>query len=159
MSNQQTDDQSLRRGFRTLRGALSGDELAEENYFAYSASLRIFGDRLNFDEINQHLSLTPTHTHRNGDRRGPRSPSYKQDMWSYKPAIPEEQALSDHINALWTDIKHAATYLRSLKQVATVDVFLGYRSNVDHAGIEVPHTCLEMFITLEIPFGVSIIVA
>jgi hypothetical protein len=40
-----------------------------------------------------------------------------------------------------------------------VDVFLGYRSNCDHAGVEVPHESLEMFIELRIPFGVSIIIA
>ncbi len=40
-----------------------------------------------------------------------------------------------------------------------VDVFLGYRSNVDYAGVEVPYTCLEMFTELEIPFGLSIVVA
>jgi hypothetical protein len=40
-----------------------------------------------------------------------------------------------------------------------VDVFLTYSSNVDTAGIEVPHTSLEMFTELEVPFGISIIVA
>jgi hypothetical protein len=155
---QQPDNQAAERGFRTLRGALVGDEPDEENYFAYSASLRIFGDQLDFAEIQQHLGLTPTTLYRKGDRRGPRSPGYKQDMWSYKPDVPEERALAEHITALWRDIKHAEEYLRWLKQIAAVDVFLGYRSNVDHAGVEVPHTCLEMFTALEIPFGLSIII-
>jgi len=48
--------------------------------------------------------------------------------------------------------------LLELKKSLTVDVFLGYRSSCDHAGIEVPHTSLEMFTELEIPFGVSIII-
>src|SRR5258706_11662659 len=155
MNKQLPDDQAAERGFRTLRGALNGDEPDEENYFAYCASLRIFGDQLDFDEISQHLGLTPTTYHRKGDRRGPRSPGYKQDKWSYRPAVPEERALAEHITALWTDIKRAKDYLLSLKQRATVDVFLGYRSNVDHAGVKVPYTCLEMFIALEIPFGLS----
>jgi hypothetical protein len=45
-----------------------------------------------------------------------------------------------------------------LKQSATVDVFCGYRSNCDHAGIEVPWQSLEIFREVQIPFGVSIIV-
>ncbi len=49
-------------------------------------------------------------------------------------------------------------YLRSLKNVASVDVFLGYGSNVDTAGVEIPYTSLEMFIELEIPFGLSIVI-
>lgn len=39
-----------------------------------------------------------------------------------------------------------------------MDVFLGYRTNCDTAGIEVPHTSLEMFSELKIPSGISIIV-
>jgi hypothetical protein len=46
-----------------------------------------------------------------------------------------------------------------LKELATVDVFLGYRSNVDHAGVEIAHSSLEMFLRLEIPLGLSIIIA
>jgi hypothetical protein len=38
-------------------------------------------------------------------------------------------------------------------------VFLGYRSDCDTAGVEVPYTSLEIFIELEVPFGLSIIVA
>jgi hypothetical protein len=37
-------------------------------------------------------------------------------------------------------------------------VFLGYRSNCETAGFEVPHTSLEMFTELQIPFGISIVV-
>ena len=45
-----------------------------------------------------------------------------------------------------------------LKKREHVDVFLGYRSNIDHAGVEIPHTCLELFTRLEIPLGLSIII-
>ena len=50
-------------------------------------------------------------------------------------------------------------YLKSLKQRFKVDVFCGYRSNCDHAGFEVSHKCLELFTALEVPFGVSVIIA
>ena len=74
------------------------------------------------------------------------------------PPIAEDRPLEEHINALWEQIRPARDYLVSLKQFATVDVFLGYRSNIDHAGVQVPHTCLEMFMSLEIPLGISIII-
>jgi Domain of unknown function (DUF4279) len=79
-------------------------------------------------------------------------------MWSYSPPIAEKQPLEEHINALWEQIRPSRDYLLSLKKSAVVDVFLGYRSNIDQAGVEVPHTCLEMFTSLEIPFGISIII-
>ena len=49
-------------------------------------------------------------------------------------------------------------YLLRLKERFTVDVFSGYRSNCETAGFEVSYQSLEMFIQLEIPFGVSVIV-
>ena len=144
--------------FRTLKGFLNREERAEETYFAYSATLRIFGDIADLDEISEKLQLQPSKTHRKGEMRGPRSVPYKHDMWSYMPAVPEEEPLHKHIDALWTVLRPHKDYLLELKKTLTVDVFLGYRSNCDMAGLEVPHTSLGMFSQLEIPFGVSIIV-
>jgi hypothetical protein len=50
-------------------------------------------------------------------------------------------------------------YLLKLKENLTVEVFLGYRSNSDTAGVEVPHQSMEMFTALQVPFGLSIIVS
>ncbi len=80
-------------------------------------------------------------------------------QWSYSPDLDESEPLQKHIDCLWSDLKSQKEYLLQLKDKLTVDVFLGYRSNCDHAGIEVPHTSLEMFTELQIPFGVSIIIA
>jgi|SRR5579859_5636645 len=158
MSQQQQDDPSIPEGFRTFRGAFAGQEPDEPPYFAYSATLRIFGDCLDLDDITHQLELTPTNSHPKGDRHSSRSAPYKHDMWAYEPPVPEEQPLEVHIDALWADSKHATAYLRTLKQIATVDVFLGYRSNTDHAGVSIPAASLEMFVELEIPFGLSIII-
>jgi hypothetical protein len=144
--------------FRTLRGFLAGDEPDDEDYFAYSAALRIFGQIADLDEITRNMELSPTRAHRAGERRGERSPPFEQDMWHYQPPVPEEEPLEKHIDALWTAIRDKKLYLLGLKETLSVDVFLGYRSNHDHAGVEVPYTCLEMFTELKIPFGLSIIV-
>jgi hypothetical protein len=147
------------RAYNTLRGFLTGEEPNEDIYFAYKATLRLSGDVENLDEISERLGLEPTHVHRKGDKMGPRSPGFPHDMWAYAAPIPETEPLEKHIDALWTKIESHKQYLLSLKKTLQVDVFLGYRSNCDHAGIEVPHTCLEMFTELQIPFGVSIIIA
>jgi hypothetical protein len=145
--------------FHTLRGFLSGSESEEKIYFAYSATLRIFGDVADLDEITEHLGVLPTGSHRRGDRREPNSPPFKQDMWSYTAPVKENEPLHVHIDALWNTFKERRQYLLQLKQGLTVDVFLGYRGNCDHAGIEVPHQSLEIFRELQVPFGLSIIVA
>jgi|SRR5579872_5968670 len=145
--------------FRTLRGFLAGSEPDEEMRFAYSATFRIFGDISDVDSISKHLGLQPTHLHRKGEKRHDGIHAWPHDMWSYTVPLDESESLEKHINALWLVLKPHKAYLLDLKRTAKVDVFLGYRSNCDHAGIEVPHTCLEMFNELEIPFGVSIIIA
>ena len=144
---------------KTHRGLPTGSKSEEDNYyFAYSATLRIFGDIVNMDEISATLNLKPTHTHRKGEKRGNRAVEYGQDMWSYRPPLGKSEPLHRHIDALWLKLKPHKHYLLELKKSVRVDVFLGYQSNCDTAGIEVPHTSLEMFSELEIPFGVSIIV-
>jgi hypothetical protein len=127
-------------------------------YFAYSASLRIYGEIPDLNEISNRLSLKPTRTHRKGEKRAPRSPLYRQDMWSYEPPVDRSEALAKHVDALWLVLKPHKKYLLKLKESLSVDVFIGYRSNCDTAGIVVPHTSLEMFRQLKIPFGISIIV-
>ncbi|GHV52957.1 hypothetical protein AGMMS49579_10950 [Spirochaetia bacterium] len=94
-----------------------------------------------------------------GEKRTKISKPFENDMWMYKPDIPREEPLENHINILWNTIKNNKGKLLELKEKYTVDVFLGYRSNCDHAGIEIPYTCLAMYNELKIPFGVSIIIS
>ena len=131
---------------------------AEAYRFAYSATLRVFGSIPDFNAISAVLHLEPTHIHRKGERGCLREP-YDTDMWSYDVPIEKSEPLHKHIDALWKQLKPHKQYLLQLKKSLTVDVFLGYRSDCDHAGVEVPHTSLEMFRELEIPFGLSIVVA
>jgi Domain of unknown function (DUF4279) len=136
-----------------------GGEPEEATYFAYHASLRIFGNIPELDEITRHLGIAPTDAHRRGDRRKPNSPPYEHDMWSYTAPVREDEPLHVHIDTLWNTFRDRKDYLLKLKRDLTVDVFLGYRSNCDHAGFDVPYQSLEMFNELQVPFGVSIIVA
>jgi hypothetical protein len=145
--------------FRTLRGFLDGEEPDEAGYFLFSATLRIHGDDVPFEEISQRLGVQPTHLHRKGERRGPRSPGYRDDAWQFQPSLPETEPLERHIEALWQVVGAHVDYLKALKQRFKVDVFCGYRSNCDHAGFEVSHKCLELFTALEVSFGISVIVA
>jgi hypothetical protein len=138
------------------RGAVQEEEIR----FAYSAALRIFGAIADLDEITQRLGVAPSETHRKGDRGwGLSLPPYKHDMWSYKAPVKKTEPLHVHIDTLWNTFRERKECLLQLKQNLTVDVFLGYQSNCDHAGVEVPYQSLEIFRELQIPFGLSIIVA
>ena len=67
----------------------------------------------------------------------------------------QDRASSIHIDALWGTFRDRKQYLLQLKHGLKVDVFLGYRSNCDNAGVEVPYQSLEMFVELQVPFGLS----
>jgi hypothetical protein len=136
----------------------TGEELAEPTYFAYSATLRIFGTIPDLDEITIRLGVSPTKSHRRGERRTPNSEPYRHDMWLYKVPVNKAEPLHVHIDSLWSVFRERKEYLLHLKEQLTVDVFLGYRSNCDNAGLEVPDHSLAMFVELAVPFGVSIIV-
>ena len=99
------------------------------------------------------------HSHKKGEKPSSESAPYTHDMWSYDPPVERSGSLHWHIDALWATLKPHKRYLLELKKSVKVDVFLGYRSNCDTAGVEGPHTSLEMFSELEIPFGISIIIA
>ncbi len=133
------------------------DTNKEKCYFAYSARLRVVGSELDFSAISAALNLQPTYIHRKGERGHSPTP-WEHDMWSYDPPLDKSEPLHKHIDALWESIEPHKEYLLELKKQATVDVFLGYRSDCETAGVEVPHTSLQIFVELEIPFGLSIIV-
>ncbi len=145
--------------FRTLRGFLDGDEPQEPIYFSFSATMRIRGDGIPFEEIGHPLCVQPTNLHRKGERLSARAPVYRDDAWHFKPSLSEDQPLRHHIDALWQVVQPQLDFLKSLKERFKVDVFCGYRSNCDTAGFEVPYQCLQLFTALEVPFGVSVIIA
>jgi hypothetical protein len=153
------NDSNPPRFFRTLRGFLNGEEPDEENYFHFCAVLRIYGDGVPFEEITRTLGVEPTHLHRKGEQRRPSSPAWRDDTWQFQPPVAEHEPLEHHIDALWAVLRPHVDDLKSLKQQFKVDIFMGYRSNCDTAGFEVPHQSLEMFRALEVPFGISVIVA
>ena len=132
--------------------------MEEELYFNYSATLRIFSESgVDFEEIENELGIHPSRKHRKGDRRGPKSLPYKHDMWSLESGLDEEEKLEEHLFALWEILKPHKTYLLRLKEIASVDVFCGYRSSSHTAGVDVSYRALELFRELEIDFSLSII--
>jgi len=123
-----------------------------------SASLRIFGDGVNFAEISGRLALLPTHTHLKGEKRLG-TQVYSHDMWLFEVPLDRKRRMDDHVAALWERIAWQADYLRELKGRLTVDVYLSYYSNWPDGGVLVSPKNLEMYQVLEIPFQLSIVVS
>ncbi len=130
----------------------------EQPYFCFSATLRVFGDQLDLDAITSALETAPTSFHRKGERRSPRSPEFKHDMWCLESPLSEDEPLGRHLEWLYENLSLKFDYLISLKESAAVDIFCGYRSNSATAGFSVEHQALKIFEALDVPFDVSVIV-
>jgi hypothetical protein len=148
----------MKRAFKTVRGFLAGTEPNGKIYFSYSASLRIFGDTLDPEEISANLGLQPTKLHLKGEKPDPRHRGFRHAMWSYTVPLDRACPLNEHIDALWKKLKPHKDYLIELRRSLNVDIFLTYSSNCDNSGIVVPSESLAMFTELQIPFGLSIVV-
>jgi hypothetical protein len=146
--------------FKTLEGFVTGHESPGLTpKLAHYATLRVFSATgLDFGEIESALGLVASKTGRRGERVGPRSPANKGDIWMYQAPVAEERALGEHVEALWQALNPHVVFLRALKQRATVEIILGYSSNIDHAGVTIPHRSLEMFAALELDLGLNIVV-
>ncbi len=69
------------------------------------ASLNIYGDDLDPDEITRLLGLAPTHSHRLGDRLKPHSPPFRTGCWTHRvegagPGDPADLALGSLLDRL-----------------------------------------------------------
>ena len=124
----------------------------------YSASLRVMGQIRDFESISNILGLQPSHTHKYGDLSLAKRP-YPTDAWIYDAVVPDDQPLDHHIQELWSKLRGRKPELLALKeQCLKVDVFLGYRSDCAWDGFEVSPKSLEMFVELDLPFYVSVVI-
>jgi hypothetical protein len=128
----------------------------EHCYFEYSATLRVHGADLPFEEIAKTLGISATHQHRAGEWSRPNARPYRDDAWQFTAPVPEEAELTEHLRHLWNVIEPHVHYLTRID--ATVDVFCGYRSNNGAASFAVEADALQIFTALGVPFLVSVIV-
>ncbi len=133
------------------------NEEKSDYYKAYSASLRIIGIDLPFEQIESNLSLSATYKHRKGDRRG--TTILQDDRWILESPLPEDREFGEHLDWLWSKVSDQKHYLIELKSNYFIDVFAGYRSDCDHCGTVISASGMTICYELSIPFELSITVA
>ena len=133
------------------------NELIDKYYFNYNASLRIFGENLDFQKFSDILNLKPSHAHKKGEKYSGNK-SHEIDMWIYESSLNKNESIDKHIDYLWNNLYDKVDILNSLKQNYRVDIFLGFRTNCETAGLKIPYQSLKLFNALQIPFEISIIV-
>jgi len=66
----------LKKNFNSEGGSSGTRDAEEKLYFAYSATLRVFGNIPDLDGISAHLGLQPTYTRRKHDKPRPASSEF-----------------------------------------------------------------------------------
>jgi len=134
----------------------------KEPYFAYSAGLRVMNAPHLHDEITRQTGINPTHSHKKEDIRHPKliNERWENDIWQLKSPLSKGAKLSEHLCWLKDKIlPHSAYFKKLIKDGIEIDIFCGYRSDCDHAGLSVTPDALELFTVLGIKMELSIIIA
>jgi Domain of unknown function (DUF4279) len=90
------------------------------NLYEFDASFCITGIGLNPNSITLNTSLSPTHTHIEGEFRSKFTKrTYKEDMWSLRSPLEGSSSLDEHIAWLWIQLKPHKQYLTEVISKST----------------------------------------
>lgn len=129
----------------------------DDGILEHYAMLRIASQGgLDLAAISDQLNVAPTRTQRRGNKPSPRGRPSTTDVWIYQAPVPPEAALSEHVDALAEVALPHSEFLRNLKSSADITIHLGYLSNSEIGGLEIPHASLAIFSELEIDLKLHI---
>lgn len=132
---------------------MPGSTLASQ--VASSASLRIFGFGLDFEQISQVLQIEASQTHRAGELNARRRPSVS-DLWLLDSPLPLTEPMEAHIQ--WQRRIAAPHYgfLRGLKEGSQVRSYCGLTAD-DIGTFRVSAESLSLFTELAIDLEVGLV--
>jgi hypothetical protein len=119
------------------------------------AGLRIMGEDIDLDAISRELNLTPSHVHRRGelDKSGDQ---YAHDMWLLDSPLGKHEQLDAHLKWLGKQLKPHSGYLKSVKNIARVDVFCSCTA-VGEGGLSLTPDSLSVSTELGLNLELSLI--
>lgn len=117
----------------------------------------IKGEDLDFDAITQAMGLSPSHCGHKGDPY----PDLKdcvcvRDTWMYVPDTAPDRPLEEHIDRLREVIWDKKEYLREIQNRHRVEIQVIFEPLSDFSYIVLPHTLMNLYTDLEIPFEMGI---
>ncbi len=121
----------------------------------FSASLRVFGDGLDFESISSGLHLKPSYLHRAGDSGRTQEPRSK-DLWSLDSPLPRPEGLEAHLLWIENAVSPAYPFLRRLKDKAEVRSFCGVVAEGE-ARFVLSAKSLQLFTELDIEMELSLV--
>jgi hypothetical protein len=130
----------------------------ETTYHAHSAVFRVLDAPEAHKEIERRTGIQPTHCHKAGDIRL-KDKRWENTIWTLKSPLPESESLSVHLRWLWEALAPHQEYFRTLKESGVkMDLFCGFRSNVDTGGFSIEPDALKVATELGLTLEVSVII-
>ncbi len=122
------------------------------------ASIRIFGNSLDFDALSRGLGIQPSELHRAGER-GLTASVYAEDMWCLDSPYPRTDPLEVHLKWLRQALLPHYDYLRPLRGIYEVSSYCGVSVDGDRCQFQVSPEALAIFVELGIDMDISLIFA
>ena len=121
------------------------------------ATLRLYHDSLDPDEITQRLGINPTDSHRRGELHGPRAQAWKQTLWSLTSQDqPIPRDLEPHIAWVLDKIEPARAQLTMLMEAGVEANMFCFLSCYGMGGPTLSPNVMGRLAALQLPLGLDI---
>ncbi len=122
----------------------------------FRASMRMFGEHLDFDHITRSLGIQPSSTHRAGET-GLGGQAFTHDLWSIEAPLEWSETLDKHLLSLSQMLEPHYVFLRTLKRQAQLRSFCGIISEGRDCAFRLSPHGLRIFTHLDIKMELSLI--
>jgi len=117
-----------------------------------SASIRIFGEKLQPEEVEAALALKATRTHLKGQPRSPvQKTVWRETLWSLRSPLSPDRSVGDHLTWLLDRLEPKLDAIRALSADHRVDLFCGFSSGSGQGGFTLDPIILVRLANLGVP--------
>jgi uncharacterized protein DUF4279 len=121
------------------------------------ASLRLFGETLDPDEIGSVLGLEATHTHLKGELFGPGHTARRRESgWLLQSPLSKRSDMIEHLKWLLDTLEPKHMVIRDLAGKYRVDLFCGFGSVNGQGGFTLDATTLTRIAELGVPLALDL---
>ena len=120
------------------------------------ASLRIFGEALQPDEVGAALGIEASYVHLKGQRHGRNGPAWRESAWLLQSPLGKEHGLDEHIKWLLERIEDKVDVVRKLCGEYRIDVFCGFSSGCGQGGFTLDSKTLERIAKLGVSLALDL---
>ena len=121
------------------------------------ASVRIFGETLQPEEIEAKLGLKATRTHVKGQPRSRRyNVPWRHSLWSLESPLSDDHDMADHLKWLLDRLEPRLDVIMALSAEYRVDLFCGFSSGSGQGGFTLDSTTLARIAKLGVPLVVDL---